>query len=245
MNRGHAIAGVLFVGAACLILVSIAGRAFQPPPEVRYPPRDEGLDSLAARAQAQSESVGRFQVDYDFRFTDQIASSGITFVNHPVDDAGLLYKADHYDHGNGIAAADVDGDGLTDLYFVSETGGNELWKNLGGGRFQSITQSAGVGVPGRISITASFADIDNDGDQDLFVTTVRGGNLLFENDGHMDGAKLERALDLLRAPKLIAEARAMAAEQVKIARGLLAQLRPSEYRDSLTQLIEDQIDREV
>src|SRR4029077_735384 len=118
------------------------------------------------------------------RFTDQIASSGITFVNHPVDDAGLLYKADHYDHGNGIAAADVDGDGLTDLYFVSETGGNELWKNLGGGRFQNITQSAGVGVPGRISITASFADIDNDGDQDLFVTTVRGGNLLFENDGH-------------------------------------------------------------
>ena len=31
---------------------------------------------------------------------------------------------------------------------------------------------------------ASFADIDNDGDQDLYVTTVRGGNLLFENDGH-------------------------------------------------------------
>ena len=31
---------------------------------------------------------------------------------------------------------------------------------------------------------ASFADIDNDGDQDLFVTTVRGGNALFENDGH-------------------------------------------------------------
>src|SRR5436309_2857328 len=31
---------------------------------------------------------------------------------------------------------------------------------------------------------ATFADIDNDGDQDLFVTTVRGGNALFENDGH-------------------------------------------------------------
>ena len=32
-------------------------------------------------------------------------------------------------------------------------------------------------------MAASFADIDNDGDQDLFVTTVRGGNVLFENDG--------------------------------------------------------------
>jgi geranylgeranyl pyrophosphate synthase len=61
----------------------------------------------------------------------------------------------------------------------------------------------------------------------------------------MDGARFERALELLRAPDLIAEARAMAAEQVKIARGLLAELRPSEYRTSLTVLIEDQIDREV
>ena len=69
--------------------------------------------------------------------------------------------------------------------------------------------------------------------------------LLFENDGRMDGARFERALELLRAPDLIAEARAMAAEQVKIARGLLAELRPSEYRTSLTVLIEDQIDREV
>jgi len=39
-------------------------------------------------------------------------------------------------------------------------------------------------LAGRISVAASFADIDNDGDQDLFVTTVRGGNVLFENDGH-------------------------------------------------------------
>ncbi len=80
--------------------------------------------------------------------------------------------------------ADVDGDGLYDIYFVSQTGGNELWKNLGGGKFKNITAEAGVGVPGRISVSAAFADIDNDGDPDLFVTTVRGGDLLFENDGH-------------------------------------------------------------
>src|SRR5205814_6828855 len=42
---------------------------------------------------------------------------------------------------------------------------------------------SGVGLADRIGVTASFADIDNDGDQDLFVTTVRGGNVLFENDG--------------------------------------------------------------
>ena len=44
--------------------------------------------------------------------------------------------------------------------------------------------TAGVAVAGKVSVSASFADIDNDGDEDLFVTTVRGGNMLFENDGH-------------------------------------------------------------
>jgi enediyne biosynthesis protein E4 len=90
----------------------------------------------------------------------------------------------HYDHGNGIAVADVDGDGLLDIYFVNQLGGNELWKNLGNGRFRNITQEAGVALADRVSVAASFADIDNDGDEDLFVTTVRGGNVLFENDGH-------------------------------------------------------------
>ena len=71
-----------------------------------------------------------------------------------------------------------------DIYFVNQVGGNQLWKNLGGGKFQNITASAGVGVPGKVSVSASFADIDNDGDPDLYVTTVRGGNMLFENDGH-------------------------------------------------------------
>ncbi len=39
-------------------------------------------------------------------------------------------------------------------------------------------------MAGKVGVSASFADIDNDGDADLYVTTVRGGNMLFENDGH-------------------------------------------------------------
>jgi len=152
--------------------------------EVRYPDPDIGVDSLAARKAAQLDTVDQLKVFYKFHFTDALKESEITFVHHMVDDAGIDYKPVHYDHGTGIAVADVDGDGLYDIYFVNQVGGNELWKNLGGGKFKNITKEAGVGLPGRIGVTASFADIDNDGTQDLFVTTVLGGNALFKNDGH-------------------------------------------------------------
>ncbi|HWW84966.1 MAG TPA: CRTAC1 family protein [Vicinamibacterales bacterium] len=158
--------------------------ASSPPAQVRTPNPDVGVDTLAQRKQAQLAAVADFKVFYQFTFVDKLKDSGITFVHHIVEDAGKHYKAVHYDHGNGIAVADVDGDGLYDIYFVNQVGGNQLWKNLGGGKFRDITKEAGVALADRISVTASFADIDNDGDQDLFVTTVRGGNVLFENDGH-------------------------------------------------------------
>ena len=109
-----------------------------------------------------------------------------------MDDAGKTYKPIHYDHGNGIAVADVDGDGLQDIYFVSQLGENQLWKNTGNGKFQNITKQA-VALKDHVSVTASFADYDNDGDQDLFVTTVRKGNYLFENDGKGGFADVSKA----------------------------------------------------
>ncbi|HEY6373619.1 MAG TPA: VCBS repeat-containing protein, partial [Candidatus Sulfotelmatobacter sp.] len=130
------------------------------------------------------EAAKQFRVFYQFQFSDKLKESGITFSHHAVDDVTKHMRMGHYDHGSAVAVADVDGDGLYDIYFVNQVGGNELWKNLGGGKFRNITQEAGVALAGRISVAAAFADIDNDGDQDLFVTTVRGGNALFENDGH-------------------------------------------------------------
>ena len=147
------------------------------PEEVLDPPWLDG------RAEAQLATAGELDVDLDFRFTDRLHESGITFVNRATDDSGKAYKPVHYDHGNGIAVADVDGDGRLDIYFTNQVGANELWRNLGGGEFDNVTHAAGVGLPDAISVTASFADTDNDGDADLFVTTVRGGNHLFVNDG--------------------------------------------------------------
>jgi len=105
-------------------------------------------------------------------------------VHHAVPEATDNYMRVHYDHGTGIAVADVDGDGLYDIYFVNQVGGNELWKNLDNGKFKNITDEAGVGLKDRISVGAAFADVNNTGRPDLFLTTVNEGNVLFRNDGN-------------------------------------------------------------
>jgi hypothetical protein len=141
------------------------------------------LLALEANKEKQSQAAKSWQVFHDFQFSDQYEESGIRFEQHPVDDASKNYKAVHYDHGSGLAVADVDGDGRIDIYFVNQLGGNQLWRNLGRGKFEDITAAAGVGLDDKICVTASFADIDNDGLPDLFVTTVRMGNFLFRNLG--------------------------------------------------------------
>ena len=148
-----------------------------------YPAEALNPPWLEERRSDQIAAADRFEVFCDFRFVDRVEESGIAFRHRPVDDAARTYKAVHYDHGNGLAVADVDGDGLHDLYFVNQIGANQLWRNLGGGRFEDVTKAAGVAVDDRVSVSASFADYDNDGDADLYVTAVRSGNLMFKNDG--------------------------------------------------------------
>src|SRR5687767_11623790 len=173
------------VPAAVLLLASCPGGAGRPEnASGKHQPADPATAAwLSERARQQAQLAARSQVLHDFRFSDNRAASGITFENRIVDDAGKTYKLAHYDHGSGVCAADVDGDRLPDLYFGTQLGANELWKNLGGGRFANATQASGLEMRDAITVACSFADIDNDGDADLFVTTVRKGNRLFENLG--------------------------------------------------------------
>ena len=107
------------------------------------------------------------------------APLGITFTNFVSSQTRSLYTL----IPTGIAAGDVDGDGLCDLYFCSSDGNNVLYRNLGNWKFADITASAGVACPGQHSIGATLADVNGDGALDLIVTARGGPNRLFINDG--------------------------------------------------------------
>jgi Flp pilus assembly protein TadD/peroxiredoxin len=81
----------------------------------------------------------------------------------------------------GVACGDIDNDGFDDLYVCQPSGlPNRLYRNRGDGTFEDITETAGVGVLDGTPC-ALFADVDNDGYQDLLVVRVTGP-LLFLNE---------------------------------------------------------------
>src|SRR6266849_1233442 len=108
--------------------------------------------------------------------------TGIDFTNRVALRRGLLNQ--NLMNGSGVAAGDIDGDGLCDLYFCGMDVPSKLYRNRGGLKFEDITASAGVACPGQNTAGAVFADIDGDGDLDLLVTALGGGVRLFINDGH-------------------------------------------------------------
>ena len=74
--------------------------------------------------------------------------------------------------GMGVAAADYDNDGATDL-FIAGVNRNILYRNRGDGTFEDVTEHAGLGQKGSgrkpWSVSAGWFDYDNDGLLDLFV----------------------------------------------------------------------------
>ena len=70
-------------------------------------------------------------------------------------------------YGMGASVGDYDGDGFADLY-VTAVGDNRLFRNIGGERFEDVTNKTGAGGGSSWSTSAVFLDFDVDGDLDIF-----------------------------------------------------------------------------
>ncbi|HVY63040.1 MAG TPA: SCO family protein, partial [Planctomycetota bacterium] len=155
-------------GAVDEAVAAIEALRHEPRPLDIYAPADLAHPAwLEPRRAAQLASAASLAAPHDFAFHDRLGASGIAWKHGASVDVGKYYRAIHYDHGTAVAVADVDGDGLPDLYFANQVGRNALYRNLGGGRFEDITDRAGVGVGDRACAGAAFADIDDDGAPDL------------------------------------------------------------------------------
>lgn len=104
-------------------------------------------------ANGKASTAALYRNEGQGKFTDVTTGSGL--------DVSL--------YGMGVATGDYDNDGRTDV-FLTTVGGGRLFHNEGHGKFQDVTASAGVGGdPKDWSTAATFFDLDNDGDLDLFV----------------------------------------------------------------------------
>lgn len=117
--------------------------------------------------------------------------TGIGFVNRLSEEQ--IAENQNLLNGSGVAAGDVDGDGLTDIYFASLDGPNKLYKNLGSFEFEDITEKAGVAHKGFHSTGVVFADVDGDKDLDLLITAMSKENSLYLNDGKGNFEKSENS----------------------------------------------------
>ena len=127
-----------------------------------------------------------------------VASHSPIFVD-VTEEAGIHFKHNkgttEHKHiietmGSGTVFFDYDTDGDPDLYFVNggnipqgnpQTLGNVLYRNEGDGRFTDVTEISGTGDIG-YGMAASAADIDNDGNPDLYVANF-GQDRLYRNNG--------------------------------------------------------------
>ena len=121
------------------------------------------------------------------------ATTGINLVHQFPQNASLTLMQEQ-GAGAGVCSGDVTGDGLPDLFFSQYSLGCRLYQNQGAFRFVDITEPSGILTRGQWCTGVSCADVDNDGDLDLYVCCLNAPNLLFLNRG--DGVFTERAANL-------------------------------------------------
>lgn len=128
------------------------------------------------------------------RFTIMPAEeTGVTFSNILKEDYNYnIYVYEYMYNGCGVAAGDVNGDHLPDLYFASGFGANALYLNLGNFKFLDVTKESGVEAGEGFKTGVTMADVNGDGRLDIYSCRTskdddgKKTNFLFINKGNKE-----------------------------------------------------------
>jgi len=119
-------------------------------------------------------------------------NTNIDFINQLTETEQFnIIKYLYFNNGAGVAAGDINNDGLVDLYFTSNQNPNKLYLNRGDLRFEDITGKAGVAGTGDWKTGVTMADVNGDGFLDIYICqvgdykVVHGKNQLFINQGDL------------------------------------------------------------
>lgn len=161
---------------------------------------------LPDQYEAQPRRFCTAWIDYDNDGYPDLISGPAIFHNEQgksftnvTDQSGFVFDVE----AMGAAVADYDADGLQDVFLIvqtpeesddgvygtwfeeADTGAeNQLWRNLGNGRFENVTESAGVGGGARPSVSALWFFYDDDHYPDLYVANNCGHNRVYRNNGN-------------------------------------------------------------
>lgn len=112
-------------------------------------------------------------------FSDGTADAGLHFVHEEGGEQWDIRPT----MGPGAAFADIDSDGDSDLFVAGGADqDSRLFLNDGAGHFTDVSAAWGLSGVRRAGMGALFADWDNDGDPDLYLT-CQGANVLWRHDG--------------------------------------------------------------
>ncbi|HEX2533038.1 MAG TPA: VCBS repeat-containing protein, partial [Chitinophagaceae bacterium] len=104
-----------------------------------------------------------------------------------------MFRYMYFYNGAGVGAGDFNNDGLMDLFFSANQGGNRMFRNKGQLKFDDITDASGIPQDKSWSTGVSVVDINNDGLLDLYICRVgqfeslRGKNQLLVCQGIENG----------------------------------------------------------